>query len=392
MTTSTDLGPGHGVEPLTGFTIGITAARRREEFGAALERRGATVRYGPAIRIVPLLDDANLQAATRQCLGEPLDIAVVTTGIGYRGWIEAADTWGLGESLLVQLGAATVLARGPKVRGAIRASGLREAWSPDSESVTEVLDHLLTRGGLAGKRIAVQLHGEPLPGMIEALIDAGAHVIEVPVYRWMPPTDPEPLRRLVSAVAAREVQAVAFTSAPASLNFLRTADSDGVGDAVRAALRTDVVAACVGSVTAAPLEQENIPVVAPERFRLGALVREIVLRVPERCGQILQVGDVTVDVRGQGVVVGDEFIPVPPVGMALMKQLAQRPGQVVSRQALLAALPGDGRDEHAVEVAVARLRTTLRHPDLLQTVVKRGYRLAASTDVASTTVVDVTTP
>jgi len=29
------------VEPLAGYTVGITAARRREEFGAALERRGA---------------------------------------------------------------------------------------------------------------------------------------------------------------------------------------------------------------------------------------------------------------------------------------------------------------------------------------------------------------
>jgi uroporphyrinogen-III synthase len=42
-----------GIEPLAGYTIGITAARRREEFGAALERRGATVVYAPAIKIVP---------------------------------------------------------------------------------------------------------------------------------------------------------------------------------------------------------------------------------------------------------------------------------------------------------------------------------------------------
>ena len=47
-----------GIEPLAGYTIGITAARRREEFGAALERRGATVVYAPAIKIVPLADDS----------------------------------------------------------------------------------------------------------------------------------------------------------------------------------------------------------------------------------------------------------------------------------------------------------------------------------------------
>ncbi len=379
MTATINPSNGCPVEPLTGFTIGITAARRREEFGAALERRGATIRYGPAIRIVPLLDDGDLLAATRDCLAEPLDLAVAMTGIGYRGWMEAADTWGLGDDLLAALGNTVVLARGPKVRGAIRASGLREAWSPESESSSEVLDFLLTHFDLAGKRIAVQLHGEAVPGMTEALVAAGAHVIEVPVYRWVPPSDPEPLRRLISAVVAREVQAVAFTSAPASTNFLRTADLEGQGVQVRAALRSDVLAACVGPVTAAPLEQQNIPIVAPDRYRLGALVREIVLRVPERYGRRIRAADVALEVRGRGVIVQGSFVPLSPAGMALMKVLSERPGQVVTRRAMLDALPGDGRDEHAVEVAVARLRTTLGYPELVQTVVKRGYRLALAT-------------
>lgn len=375
MTVPAARSPAPSVEPLTGFTIGITAARRREEFGAALERRGATVRYGPAIRIVPLLDDADLLAATRACIAEPLDLVVVTTAIGYRGWIEAADTWGLGESLLAALAASTVLARGPKVQGAIRASGLREAWSPDSESSSEVLRYLLEHHDLAGCRIAVQLHGEPVPGMLETLVAAGAQVIEVPVYRWEPPADVQPLRRLISAVLDRELQAVAFTSAPASLNFLRTADADGQGVAVREALRADVVATCVGSVTAGPLEREGIPVVQPERFRLGALVREIVLQVPRLRGRTIRVGEIDLDIRGHGVVVDDTFVPLPPAGMSLLQALSVRPGQVLSRAELLGVLPGDGRDEHAVEVAVARLRTTLGRPDLIQTVVKRGYRL-----------------
>lgn len=366
------------VEPLTGFTVGITAARRREEFGAALERRGATVRYGPAIRIVPLVDDADLLAATRACIEEPLDLVVVTTAIGYRGWVEAADTWGLRDGLLGALSAATVLARGPKVQGAIRASGLREEWSPDSESSSEVLQHLLEHHELAGRRIAVQLHGEPLPGMLETLVAAGAHVIEVPVYRWEPPVDVQPLRRLISAVLDRELQAVAFTSAPASLNFLRTADADGHGAAVREALHGDVLAACVGTVTAGPLEREGIPVVQPERFRLGALVREIVLQLPRRAGRVVPVGSGVLEIRGHGVVLDGGWIPLPPVGMALLRALSARPGQVLTRAELLGVLPGDARDEHAVEVAVARLRTTLGRPDVIRTVVKRGYRLDAA--------------
>ena len=374
MSGACDTVAAEAVEPLTGFTVGITAARRREEFGAALERRGATVRYAPAIRIVPLVDDAQLLAATRECLADPLDLVVATTGIGYRGWIEAADTWGLGEDLLAALGRATVLARGPKVRGAIRASGLRESWSPDSESSGEVVEHLLGLD-LRGKRIAVQLHGEPTPGMVEALVGAGAQVIEVPVYRWVPPTDVEPLRRLVAAVVAREVDAVAFTSAPASTNFLRTADELGEGDPVRAALHTDVVAACVGAVTAAPFTREDIPVIAPERFRLGALVREIVVGLPARRTRSFTAAGLRVEVRGQGALVEDVFVPLAPGAMALLRRLSDRPGETVSRSVLLEALPGGGNDEHAVEVSMARLRQALGHPGLIRTVVKRGYRI-----------------
>ncbi|MGH8960012.1 MAG: uroporphyrinogen-III synthase [Jatrophihabitantaceae bacterium] len=271
-------------DALAGYTIGITAERRRQEFGAALERHGATIVYGPAIRIVPLADDAELRAATELCLAAPLDFAVATTGVGFLGWLEAAGTWGVGEPLTERLAAATLLARGPKARGAIRASGLREAWSPDSESSAEVLSHLLAEPVLAGRRIAIQLHGEHDPDFAAALRARGAEVIEVPVYRWVLPADVGPLRHLLDLTAAAALDCVAFTSAPAATSFLRVADEQGNGEAVRAALRGEVVAACVGPVTAGPLIAAGLPVVQPERGRLGALVREIVAQVPRLRG------------------------------------------------------------------------------------------------------------
>jgi uroporphyrinogen-III synthase len=360
------------VEPLAGYTIALTAARRREEFGAALERRGAKVVYAPAIQIVPLEDDSRLREATKSCLSAPLDIVIATTGIGFRGWMDAADAWGFG-ALIDALGGATVLARGPKAAGAIRATGLREQWSPASESSAEVLQHLLAEGALAGKRVAVQLHGEPLPDLVEGLRDAGADVIEVPVYRWVPPDDDTALRRLVESVATRGVDAVAFTSALATVSFLRTAKRCKIEAQVLAALRGSVLAACVGPVTAAPLLRTKLDVVMPERFRLGALVREIVEQVPERLGQHLILNGHTVDVRGQAVIVDGEFIALPTASMTLLRALTLRPGHVVSRRELL-NLTGT-TDDHAVEVAVGRLRSALGDPGMIRTVVKRGYRL-----------------
>ena len=262
--------------PLAGYTVAVTAARRREELGAALERHGARVLYGPAIELVPLADDSRLLDATRRCLAAPLDYVIVTTGVGFGGWLGAAETWGLTDALAKTLGAATIFTRGPKARGAVRASGLREAWSPDSESSAEVLDHLLAEYSLDGRRVAVQLHGEPLDDVVDALRAAGAEVVEVPVYRWVPPADDAPLRRVIDATVAGDVDCVTFTSAPAAANFLHTAEVMGRRAELVAALRRPVLCAAVGPATAAPLIAADVPVVQPERYRLGALVRLVV--------------------------------------------------------------------------------------------------------------------
>src|SRR6476469_5129916 len=169
--------------PLAGYTVAVTAERRKEELGALLERRGARVVYAPAIRIVPLADDDELVAATRAVLDRPVDIVIATTGVGFRGWLEAADAWDL--PLVEHLGSARVLARGPKARGAIRSGGLVDVWSPASESSAEVLAHLLSgaEGPLQGRRIVIQLHGDPLADLVAGLRAAGAEVLPVPVYR-----------------------------------------------------------------------------------------------------------------------------------------------------------------------------------------------------------------
>lgn len=263
---------------------------------------------------------------------------MVTTGIGFRGWMEAADGWGLGEALREELTGAELLARGPKARGAIRASGLRELWSPHSESVNEVLAKLLERD-LTGVRIAVQLHGEPLPDVVDALGAAGAEVVPVPVYRWAPPADPARLRRVVDAVVARQLDAVTFTSAPAVCGTLESATEAGCRTAFLDALRTHTVAACVGPVTAAPLQRLGVPVVVPDRSRLGALVRELCLQLPARRARVLPVAGCRLELRGSAALVDGLFVPLPPAPLAVLRALAGQPGRVLSRPQLCTSLP-----------------------------------------------------
>src|SRR4051812_35728713 len=85
--------------PLAGFTVAITADRRREEFAALLERRGARVYLAPALRIVPIADDIELRAVTDALVRRPPSIVFLSTGIGVRGWLEAAEGWGVAEDL-----------------------------------------------------------------------------------------------------------------------------------------------------------------------------------------------------------------------------------------------------------------------------------------------------
>ena len=264
--------------PLAGLRVGVTADRRADDQIELLRRRGASVVHGPTMRIVPLADDADLAAVTRTLLADPPAVVVATTGQGFRGWLEVADGWGQGEALRAVLADATLLARGPKARGAIRGAGLREAWSADeTEASPEVLAHLLDGGvgEIAGRRVAVQLHGDPMTSFLAALRSAGADVVEVHVYRWEPPPDLDAVDALLDAVRGHELDAVTFTSAPAVEGLLLRAGERGVLDALVAAFAGPVTACCVGPVTAAPLDRVGAPWIGPERFRLGAMVRRL---------------------------------------------------------------------------------------------------------------------
>ncbi|EUA16161.1 uroporphyrinogen-III synthase HemD family protein [Mycobacterium xenopi 4042] len=108
--------------PLTGYRVAVTAARRADELCALLRRHGATVCSAPAISMVALPDDDELHRHTEVLIANPPDILIATTGIGFRGWIAAADGWGLASQLIAALSTSQIVARGPKATGALRAA------------------------------------------------------------------------------------------------------------------------------------------------------------------------------------------------------------------------------------------------------------------------------
>lgn len=365
--------------PLTGYRIAVTSARRADELATLLRRRGATVKTAAAITMINLPDDDELHRHTAALLASPPDVVVATTAIGLHGWVAAADGWGMSRELLAVLSAARIISRGPKTTGALRAAGLAETWSPASESSREVLDHLLATG-VAGRRIAVQLHGAaeagPAPGIVDELAAAGADVVPIGVYRWRPVAIGGEFDALTTKIAQRRFDAVTFTSAPAVLAVLTRAAELGITDELLAALRHEVCAMCVGPVTAEPLTRLGIATSSPQRMRLGALARHITDVLPALRTQTVHAAGHRIEIRATCVLVDDAVKALSAAEMALLRALARHPGAVVDRAGLLAALPGAGCDPHAVESAVSRLRCALGNRRIIATAVKRGYRLA----------------
>jgi uroporphyrinogen-III synthase len=365
---------------LAGYRVAVTSARRSDELCALLRRHGATVRSAAAITMVALPDDDELRRNTEALIARPPDILIATTGIGFRGWMAVAAGWHLGSQLTAALSGARIVSRGAKATGALRAAGLPEEWFPKTESSREVVKYL-RQSGIAGCRIAVQLHGatddwDPFPEFLDELHAAGAEVVPIRVYRWNPVPAGGEFDQLVTQVAQRQFDAVSFTSAPAVAATLMRAGDLGISDQLLGALRTDVRAMCVGPVTAQPLARLGVPTSSPQRMRLAALARHIAEELPVLRSRTLQAAGHRIEIRGSSVMVDGTVQSVSPAAMAILRALAHRPGVVVARRELLRTLPGSASDPHAVDTAVLRLRRALGDRKIVATVVKRGYRLA----------------
>lgn len=374
----TDIGidttpPGLRADQLDGFRIGVTSDRRSEDLIAAFERRGAEVLHAPSIRISASADDSKLTRDTVAIIDARPDILLATTSYGIRRWFEAADAAGLGPQLTATLANSRILVRGPKARGAVRAAGLDDSGMSDEETTRSLVDYVL-RAGAAGKTVAVQLHGFTDQPQLERLRLAGASVLTVAPYRWLLPDDSSRVLKLVDAICAGSVDAVTFTSAPAVEALFGSADGMGRLAQLQEALSTIVVAAAVGPVTAAPLIAGGITPIQPERYRMGALIRLVCDYLEQQRVTHADSAHGAVELRGRLVSIGGFQSTLAPTSLTILRVLLATPGAVVSRAVLAAALP-EMQDDHAVDVAISRLRQALPTPGLIATVIKRGYRI-----------------
>jgi uroporphyrinogen-III synthase len=169
---------------------------------------------------------------------------------------------------------------------------------------------------------------------------------------------------------------VLFTSAPGAAEWVTAARQEGVLDAiVERETERRVLMAAVGPITAGPLREAGLDPLIAERGRLGSLVRAVVTHFGGGGAASLPTSAGRLELRSTGIVLEGRHIPLSRSATDIVATLFDAQGGVVSRPRLQAALPRSGENTHAVEMAVARLREALGVPDLVKTVVKRGYRL-----------------
>jgi uroporphyrinogen-III synthase len=367
-----DGGSGPRVDQLRGFRIGVTSDRRSSDLIAALERRGAYVVHAPALKIAPHEQDRQLIGETQEVIRSRPELVLITTGYGMRRWFEVADAAGLGPELSAVLDGARILARGPKALGAVRAAGLEATTPGDRDTTAAMIDKIIDEG-LTGQRVALQQHGYTDQVQLDRLREVSSSVMTVTPYRWAGPDQNEKLAKLIELVGGRQLDAVTFTSAPGADATLSAAMAIGRHDDLVEAMSADVVAAAVGPVTAGPLIEVGIEPIQPDRYRLGALIRLVSEYLDQHRVQRFSSAGLELELRGRCLTVDGRVITLGPSALSLFKTLATSPG-VVSRQDLIKCLP-EAPDDHALEVAMSRLRHALGVPGLITTVVKRGYRL-----------------
>jgi uroporphyrinogen-III synthase len=370
------LAPPAGIAPLAGYTVAVASDRRRHALAALLEAAGGRTVGVQAVRAHSAADDPSVRAATRDALAAPIDELVVASDFGFRAWLRVARKWGVADPLTQAIGAARLLASNPRAADALRDIGLSEIWSTAAGSTEELVRYLLAQP-LSGRRIVVQSDGMSVAELCHAMRGKDAEVVEVCTYRCAPPAHADLLRRFGDQIVNRQVDAVVFTGAPAVEHVLAQAAADHRRDDLLNALADEVPAVCLGELTAAPLRAVGVPAVTADQPYLERLVAAACGAVPEKAVRLAG-PKYRMEVRGQAVVLNDELIPVPPGPIAVLRVLARNPGRVLSCAEIRRAAPNwSAVDDHAIEMAVSRLRRSLHDGHLIQTVMRRGYRLAA---------------
>lgn len=257
------------MKKLQGKRIAIVASRKVEEQSTIVKNLGGQPVLRPAQGTVFLSDTANIEAEIMKVIEGYFDWVILTTGIGLETLVKIARQMGEEEAFLAALGKVRIAARGYKTVNMLKKLDLT-AEVRDTDGSTAGLVQALSAHDLQNARVALQLHGDPAPLLVQWLQEQQAVFHEILPYKHIPP-EKETLQELLQEILEGQVDAVSFTSTPQVRFLFAHAKEQGVKDQLVTAFETNVIALSVGKVTAQALREEGVTrIVIPENERMGS--------------------------------------------------------------------------------------------------------------------------
>ncbi|RXJ04223.1 uroporphyrinogen-III synthase [Anaerobacillus alkaliphilus] len=258
---------------LIGKKVVLAASRKLEEMSVLIEKQGGT----PVIRSLQgtvFLAEKEVEPVLKELVSEKADMLIFTTGIGLETLLEITAKLGIQEQFIEIINQADVASRGYKTFGALKKIGIKP-MAVDEDGTTDGLIKALKGYSFEGKRVAVQLHGDPAPRLITFLEDQGASVLQILPYQHISP-EAETVEKLCQELVDKEVDAVCFTTAIQVRSLFYYAKEHGYLEDIVEAFKKNVLAVAVGKVTAEALREEKIEkYLAPELERMGAMIVEL---------------------------------------------------------------------------------------------------------------------
>ncbi|MGE7765074.1 uroporphyrinogen-III synthase [Peribacillus sp. NPDC096540] len=259
---------------LNGRTIALLGARKTEEISKIVHNLGGVPLVRPAQGTV-FLDDSHLEEDVTRLIAGEFDWIILTTGVGTELLYKTAVKMEVGARFIEALQSMKIAARGYKTANMLKKLDLKPLIRDDDGSTAGLVRNL--EGHLLGDvKVALQLHGDPAPLLMNWLDEQKVEHKEILPYEHIPP-ETETMQLLIEEILGGKIDSVVFTSAPQPRNLMKFAREQGVEDKIIEWFKADVIALAVGKVTAQVAIDEGIKrVIYPEDQRMGSALIELV--------------------------------------------------------------------------------------------------------------------
>jgi uroporphyrinogen-III synthase len=264
---------------LAGRRIVVPETRELDVLADMLERHGATALRCPLVAIRDVADAAPVEAWLARFIAAPPDDLILLTGEGLARLVGFAERAGMDAAFVAALANVRKITRGPKPARRLHLIGLKPDLAA-GEPTTAGIIATLRDENLAGRRIAAQLYPDANPALLEFLRDAGASVDPVLCYAYASQSEDRLVAETIDAMAAGDVDLIAFTSSAQVKRLRDVAAASGRADALHTALKRTTIAA-VGPVVAGAIEEAGgrVAVAPAHSFHMKPMVNAIIAAV-----------------------------------------------------------------------------------------------------------------